>query len=73
MDRSHQEVAALPPTSFQMDSLLREIQSLENSGAARKSRPIPAPGVADYAKQGDWAAEFLKNEHSMKVRIRSDS
>ncbi|CAG7834670.1 unnamed protein product [Allacma fusca] len=64
LERSHQEVAMLPPTTFQMDSLLREIQSMENS---QGSRPIPGPGVADFAKQPDWAQEFLKNEHSLKV------
>jgi hypothetical protein len=59
-------VSLLPPTTFKMDSLLREIRALEGHSA----RPVQAPAIAELAAHPEWAKEFLKHERFVQVRSR---
>lgn len=47
----------LPPTTFRMDSLLKEIQSMDRSHG-----PAQAPRVADLTRSEEWIQEFQSSK-----------
>ncbi|ODN04346.1 Peroxisomal targeting signal 1 receptor [Orchesella cincta] len=59
--------ALLPPTTFRMDSLLKEIQSLD-----RTQGPTQAPRVVDLTSNAEWVQEFRSSDlvanHGMDQR-----
>lgn len=52
------EEVLLPPTTFRMDSLLKEIRSLDPSQG-----PTQAPRVVDLTQNTEWVQEFQSNDH----------
>lgn len=64
-----QDVSQLPPTTFQMESLLNEIHVMDSG---TKQGPVQGPAIADFALQQDWAQEFLINEQNVRVSVGWD-
>ena len=65
-----QDVSQLPPTTFQMDSLLNELQNQQGMESGTRQGPVQGPVIADFALEQNWAQEFLKNEQNVRVCAR---